>query len=388
MTDIEKMEYRKIGNTGMSASVIGLGAEHLDNKPYDVVEETIHAALDRGINIMDVFMPGDEVRRNIGKALGSRRKDMIIQGHIGSVDLKQQYDISRDLPTCKMYFEKLLSHLGTDYIDVGMLFFIDSDEAFEQIYANGIVDYALDLKAKGIIRAIGMSSHQPDIAHKLLKTGIVDLMMFSINPAFDMTPPDKHVLTTFDDKQFSEQEYITIDPVRAELYKYCEQQNIAITVMKTLGGGRLLSAEHSPFKKEMTVTQCIHYALTRPAVISTMIGCQSAKQVEEAVGYLHTTDEQRDYMDIIKGYQGELSGKCVYCNHCQPCPVDIDIAMVNKYLDIASLDISHIPPSIVQHYKSLPASGADCIACGSCEDKCPFSVPVIDNMARAAELLG
>lgn len=382
------MDYRKIGNTDMSASVIGLGAEHLDNKAYKVVEETIHAALDHGINIIDLFMPGDEVRKNIGKALGGRRKDVIIQGHIGSVDLKEQYDISRDLPTCKRYFEKLLENLGTDYIDVGMLFFIDSEEAFEQIYANGVVDYALDLKAKGTIRAIGMSSHQPEIARKMLEMGIIDLMMFSINPAFDMTPPEKHVLTTFDDKQFAEQEYLTIDPVRAELYKYCEQKNTAITVMKTLGGGRLLSAEHSPFKKAMTPTQCIHYALTRPGVVSTLVGCQSAGQIKEAVSYLHATEEQRDYMDIIKDYQGELSGKCVYCNHCQPCPVDIDIAMVNKYLDIALLDTSNIPPSIIQHYRSLPVSGADCIACGNCEEKCPFSVSIINNMVRAAGLMG
>lgn len=380
------MDYREIGNTGMSASIIGLGAEHLDGKPYAVVEETIHAALEHGINIMDVFMPGDEIRRNIGKALGNRRKDVIIQGHIGSVDLSQQYDISRDLPTCKRYFEKLLDHLGTDYIDIGMLFFMDSDEALEQIYSNGIVDYVLELKEKGIIRAIGTSSHHPDVARKVLETGMVDLMMFSINPAFDMTPAESYVLNTFDEKQFAEQQYVTIDPVRAELYKYCEQKGIAITVMKTLGGGRLLSAEHSPFKKAMTVSQCIHYALTRPGVVSTMIGCQSAKQVEEAVSYLNAMDEQRDYMDIISNYRGELGGKCVYCNHCQPCPVNIDIAMVNKYLDIALLDTESIPPSIIQHYKSLPASGADCIACGDCEEKCPFSVPIIRNMERAVEI--
>ncbi len=380
------MEHRKIGRTGMSASVIGLGAEHLDGKPYAIVEETIHAALDHEINIIDVFMPGDEVRRNIGKTLGYRRKDVIIQGHIGSVDLSQQYDISRDLPTCKRYFEKLLENLGTDYIDIGMLFFMDSDEAFEQIYSNGIVDYVLELKERGVIRSIGTSSHNPKIARKVLETGIADMIMFSINPAFDMTPAGTDVLSTFE--HLSEQQYITIDPVRADLYKYCEQKQIGITVMKTLGGGRLLSAEHSPFKKAMSVTQCIHYALTRPGVVSTMIGCQSAQQVEEAVSYLNATDEQRDYMDIISGYKGELSGKCVYCNHCQPCPVNIDIAMVNKYLDIATLDTVNIPPSIAQHYKSLSASGADCIACGDCEEKCPFSVPIIKNMEFAAELFG
>ncbi len=380
------MKYRKIGNTGMSASVIGLGTEYLDGKPYSVVEETINAALEHDINIFDVFMPGEEVRRNIGKALGKRRKDVIIQGHIGSVDLHQQYDTSRDLDICKKYFEGLMENLGTDYIDVGMLFFVDSDESLEQMKSNGIIDYALELKEKGIIKAIGTSSHNPKIARKILETGIIDLMMFSVNPAFDMTSPEIDVLESV--LELEKQEYNTMDPVRDELYKYCEQQGIAITVMKAFGGGKLLSEEHSPFKKAMTPTQCIHYALTRPGVTSTMVGCKSAKEVKEAVNYLDTNADKRDYIDIIREYKGELEGQCVYCSHCQPCPANIDIAMVNKYLDIALLDTSKIPPSIIQHYRSLQNKGEDCTNCGTCEEKCPFSVPVIENMKKASKLLG
>ncbi len=372
----------------MSASVIGLGAEHLDNQPYAVVEETVRAAIEQGINIMDVFMPGEEVRRNIGKALGSDRHKMIIQGHIGSVDLEQQYDMSRDLDICKRYFDKLLTCLGTDYIDVGMLFFIDSDEALQQIFDNGIVDYAKDLKKQGVIRAIGASSHNPAVARRLAGTGILDLLMFSINPAFDMTPAATDVLSTFDEKQFAAQKYVTLDAARADLYRYCEQEGIAITVMKTLGGGRLLSAEHSPFKKAMTPAQCIHYALTRPAVVSTLIGCQSRQQVADAVAYLGTTAEERDYTPIISNYQGDFRGNCVYCNHCQPCPSGIDIAAVNKYLDISQAQPGGVPPSILQHYRALSAHGADCISCGSCESKCPFAVPVIENMAKAVDLFG
>lgn len=71
------------------------------------VKETIDAALESGINLLDVFMPGKAVRENIAKALGARRQDVMIQGHIGSTDLNQQYDISRDLPTVKRYFEDL-----------------------------------------------------------------------------------------------------------------------------------------------------------------------------------------------------------------------------------------------------------------------------------------
>ena len=193
------MEYRNLGKTGMCASVIGVGAEHLDGKPYPIIEETIHTALELGINIFDVFMPGEKIRRHIGKTFGKKRKDVIIQGHICSVEICQQYGVSRELQTCKDYFEKLLVHLGTDYIDVGMLFFVDTNDDLQQIHANGIIDYALQLKQHGIIRAIGASSHNPVIARKLLDTGIVDVLMFSINPAFDMTPAGTNVLDTVEE---------------------------------------------------------------------------------------------------------------------------------------------------------------------------------------------
>ncbi len=126
------MRYRTLGNTGMQASIIGLGAEHLDGKTYETVKETLDAAIENDVNIMDVFMPGHDIRQKLGKALKGRREEMIIQGHIGSTDVNQQYDISRDMPIVKKYFENLLIDLGTDYIDVGMLFSLTQKNALMQ----------------------------------------------------------------------------------------------------------------------------------------------------------------------------------------------------------------------------------------------------------------
>lgn len=381
------MVYRKAGKTEMSVSVIGLGAEHLDGKPYEAADETINAAIEQGINFIDVFMPGEAVRRNIGKALAGKRDKVFIQGHIGSVDLNQQYDISRDLKTCKTYFENLLKYLNTDYIDFGMLFFIDSEADLQKIFDNKIVDYAQSLKKNGTIRAIGASSHNPLIAGKLVETGVIDLLMFSINPAFDMVPASSNVLD-FLEKSADPGYALQIDPARAGLYQLCEQKGVAISVMKTLGAGKLLSQEHSPFKKAMSVGQCVHYALTRPAVVSTLLGCKSREEILNAVKYFSMTDEERDYSNIIQAYQGDFKGSCVYCNHCLPCPSNINIAEVNKYLDIAMLNEKAVPPSIIQHYQSLEHHGSECISCGSCESRCPFSVPVIKNMEKAASVFG
>ncbi|MDR2854995.1 MAG: aldo/keto reductase, partial [Methanomicrobiales archaeon] len=324
-------------------------------------------------------------RRKIGKAIKGNRDKLIIQGHIGSTDINQQYDVSRDITLCKKYFDSLLSDLGTDYIDFGMLFHIDNEQDFNMVFHSDIVRYAEELKRNGIIRAIGASSHDPIIAKRMVETGIVELLMFSVNPAFDMIPAEINATTYLMD-DFNKSIMVEIDAKRQELYKTCERLGVPITVMKTLAGGKLISKNHTPFSKPLTVSQCIHYALTRPSAASVLIGCQSRKHVEEAVAYLEKDPSDLDYTEAICSMNAHFKGSCVYCNHCLPCSSGIDIAAVTKYLDIAIMDAS--AGETLQHYRELSAHGSDCIACGSCESKCPFSVPIIKNMEMAANIFG
>lgn len=380
------MEFRELGKTGRQVSVIGLGCEHLDGKSYEQAKETIDTALDHGINILDVFMPGKEVRENIAKALGNRRNKVMIQGHIGSTNINQQYDISRDMPTVQKYFEDILRIFG-GYIDFGMMFFIDSEKDYQNVFDTGFAEYVERLKKQGHIGHIGFSSHNPETAIKAINTGLPEMMLFSINPAFDMLPSSEYVFDHFE-SGFAPELFRGIDPRRAELYKLCTQKQIGITVMKALGAGKLISPEHTPFSKPLTAPQCIHYALSRPSVASVLLGCKTSEEVMDAVKYLDLDDSKRDYAEILGSVRNDFKGSCVYCSHCQPCPAEIDIASVNKYLDIARLDTTSIPPSIRSHYLSLSHNGSGCIACGSCEERCPFGVPVIENMAEAERLLG
>jgi predicted aldo/keto reductase-like oxidoreductase len=119
-----------------------------------------------------------------------------------------------------------------------------------------------------------------------------------------------------------------------------------------------------------------------------LVGSQSRKHVEESVSYLNAEQDDLDYTAAISEMNSDFKGSCVYCNHCLPCPVGIDIAAVTKYLDIAIMDSSTVNKGIGQHYRELSAHGSDCIKCGSCESKCPFSVSVMDNMDEAARIFG
>ncbi len=385
------MEYRKLGKTGMSVSAVSLGCEHLQGKDYQTVKTVVEAALDAGINFLDVFMSEPEVRSNIGKVLAGRRQDVIIQGHIGSCWVDGQYKVSRDIAEVKAAFEDLLKRLGTDYIDIGFLHFVDKEEDWDNLKKSSMMEYALELKEKGVIRAIGLSSHNAATAKKAVDSGLIDVLMFSLNPAYDLIPKERDMVEVFNEviegkkQNFSE---LTLEPLRAELYRDCESKGVAITVMKTLAMGTLLTKERSPLGVALTEAQCISYALSRPAVAAVMIGMQSLSDVENAVEYWNLTDAERDHTGILgtlKMFNGD--GRCMYCNHCLPCPSQIDIAAVNKYLDLVELD-KKPAASVREHYLALGNTGSDCIGCGACETRCPFNVKVIQRMKHAAEIFG
>ena len=379
------MEYRTLGRTGIRVSEIGLGGEWFNGLTAAESRAIVDAALEKGINYIDIFMPQAPTRSNLGAALEGRREQFVIQGHLCTVFEDGQYTRTRDIEKTKRSFEDLLARLRTDYIDVGMIHYVDSEEDFRTVFEGPVLAYARELKQKGAIRHIGMSSHNPHIALKAAESGIVDVLMFSINPAYDMERAETDIDDLIEFKGMEKNGFV-VDEARQRLYSACEAAGVAITVMKPLGAGTLLKAESSPFGVAMTVPQCIQYCLDRNGVKVVIVGCHTVDEVLEAVKYYETPMPERSYAHIFSaGNAIHMTGRCMYCNHCQPCPAHIDIAAVTKFLDLAALQDS-VPETVAQHYWSLPATADDCLMCGRCEPNCPFGVKIRDNMARAREM--
>jgi uncharacterized protein len=382
------MNYRKIPRCGFEVSEIGLGCEHLEKKDKTMVEEVIGAALDGRINILDVFMPQPEVRTHIGNAVRSARQKIYLQGHIGATLENGQYKRSRDVAVCDEFIRDFMTRFRTDYIDIGMIHYVDNLDDWNVIVNYGLLEYALQLKKKGIIRAIGLSSHEPHTALTAVQSGYIDVLMFSLNPSFDLLPEQTQIDALFERKTYDQGASSGINPVRQQLYETCAQRGVGITVMKTFAAGQLLNAESSPFGAPLTVAQCEHYALTRPGVASILIGCISSEQVNQALLYETLSAQEKDYTAVLSASQRyAATGACMYCNHCLPCPQEIDIAAVHKYYDLAK-NLSEVPATIRDHYLTLHAHASDCIKCGDCEERCPFGVEVTQNMDRAEALFG
>ena len=379
------MRYRRLGKTGLQVSEIGFGGEWLERHEEAESVELLRYAHEKGINIVDCWMPDPKSRDIIGKAMEGHRDEWYVQGHIGSTYQGGQYVRTRDMQYVKPAFEDILRRMKTDYIDLGMIHYVDAFEDWNTCMNTEYIDYVRDLHAKGTIRHIGLSTHNPRIAKMAAETGFIEMILFSINPAFDMRPATEDLDSMFGDY---EEGLSGIDPERAAFYQAAETNDVGITVMKGFFGGRLFDAERSPFGVAFTPKQCIHYALTRPAVASILCGYDTKEQVDEAASYETASDDEKDYASVIAGAPlHSYTGQCTYCGHCKPCPMDIDIAMVNKFYDLA-VQQPEVPESVKSHYEAMEHTASQCISCQSCETRCPFGVKIAERMKKTAALFG
>ena len=350
------MEYRKLPHGNELISVLGLGMGGIQHTPAEEIEAIIRKAIDNGINFFDLCA-GGAVYEPFGKAIKGQREKVFIQCHFGAVyDEHGEYGWCRDFDTIKKTFLWELETLGTDYADFGFLHCVDQDDDFDKLVEIGLLDYLKELKSRGTIRHIGFSSHTPSVANRIIDTGLVDMMMFSINPAYDFEKGDEYGIGSVSE--------------RFALFRRCESEGVGISVMKPFFAGQLLSAEHSPFGAALTHAQCLQYAIDRPGVITAVPGVQTMEHLDMLLGFLTAADEEKDYSVIGSFDADTISGTCVYCNHCQPCPAGIDIGLVNKYYDLALAGDT----IAANHYDKLTIKADSCLHCGHCESRCPFSV--------------
>jgi len=373
------MHYRKLGKTVLDVSVIGLGTEYLNRKPRKNVVFVVHEAIGKGINYFDLIFAFPEYRDNFGAAFKEYRDKVIIAGHIGCAETNGQYRLSRDVKENEMLFLDLLHRLHTDRVDIIIIQMVNAYESYDRVMKpKGLMELVQRFKREGKTRFIGISGHHPLGVMRFIKDGFIDVLMFPINLAWDFTPGRKEVLQS------------------------CASKKIGIVGMKIFAGGRIFHKKNSSPVKPV---QCINYVLSQPGVCTTVPGVKNVKQLNAVLNFLDATKEEKEYNSIIQEYQEDLRGNCVYCNHCLPCPVGIDIGRVIQKVDKVLCDTSdnldadykalrqkinfYYPGRIRTaraHIKGLSTKASECTECGACMERCPFEVDVIAKMKQAVKI--
>lgn len=359
------MEYRFNRRTGDKISVLGFGTSYIAEANEKDAVLTIQRAYEGGVNYFDLATAESRTFPYFGTALGEVRENVFYQVHFGANYETGTYGWSTDGDTIKRSIEWQLKKMKTDYIDYGFIHCMDEQSDWQEYQKNGALSYLMQMKEQGVVKHIGLSSHTPAIIQRILDGVPLDMLMFSVNPAYDYQKGD-YAKGSVDE--------------HTAVYRRCEAEGVGISVMKPFSGGQLLDASISPFGKALTHYQCIQYALDRPGVLTVLPGMSSVSQIEYLLGFFGASDEEKDYSVIGSFSPAEAVGKCVYCNHCKPCPMGIDIGIINKYYDLAQNGDS----IVAEHYRNLEIRADACVQCGHCESRCPFHVKQESRMQEIA----
>lgn len=374
------MQYNKFGNTGINISALGFGCMRLkefqnENGDWQVDQEhtteMLMKAYELGVNYFDTALyychSNSEIA--IGKALAPIRDKVYISTKCPLPLVNSPEDYEKVL-------DQSLAKLGTDYIDFYHFWGINKQVFDEKIVPLGLMEKALEMKAKGKIRHISFSFHDTPEALKYI-----------IDNGYAL----ESVLL----------QYNLIDRANEEMILYAANKGLGVVVMGPVGGGRL--AAPTELSKRLgsgnlnTYELALRFVLGNPGVCCALSGMENIEMVEKnvAVASLEVpmTEEQwhsiGENMENLKKFS-ELY--CTGCNYCQPCPRGIEIPKIflaYTYHNVYGMDelAKKTWDGYLNNEKKPGVTSKECINCGYCEKKCPQHLKIRELLKKVEPIL-
>ena len=261
------MPKRKLGETGMEVSILGLGTVKLGRNqgvkypqnfelPDDAAAGNLIAlARDNGINLIDTAPAYGTSEARLGHLLRGQRKQWLICSKVGEEFSDGRSSFHFTPEHVQMSIERSLGRLNTDVLDIVL---IHSDGNDLEIINNfGTLDALADLKRQGKLRAFGMSTKT--MAGGLLAAQKSDVMMLTWNLGFQEDIP-------------------VID--------YCQQHNKGVLIKKALASGHIAASGPAPAESNQTVEEnlpvgkSLGLITSHPGVSSIIIGTINPRHLQ------------------------------------------------------------------------------------------------------------
>ena len=327
-----------LGNTNMKIKRVGFGGIPIQRITQEDTNLVIDELEKNGINFIDTARGYTVSEEYIGNSLVGRRQKFYIATK----------SMSRDYEGMKKDIEISLKNLKTDYIDLYQLHNVKIEE-YETIFNEDKAFRALlEAQKEGKIKYIGITSHSIETIEKAIEDGKFDTIQFPYNIVEDQAD---------------------------EAFKKAHEKGIGIIVMKPLAGGALDDA-----------TLAIKYILSKEYIDVAIPGMDSIKQVKENVDVLNDLDLTEEDKEKIEDIRATLGGKfCRRCEYCLPCPLGVNIPQ--NFLLEGYYTRYNLKEWSKERYDSLEGKASKCIACGKCETKCPYELPIIEMLKNVCEKL-
>ena len=324
------MRYIPLGKTGLTVSELGFGGIPIIRLNEDEAVTVLRRAYESGITLFDTANAYRDSEKKMGHAMGDVRDKVIFATKT----------IRRDATGALQQLENSLQAMKTDYIDIYQFHQIGQENDWDRIAApGGSMEAMIRAKDQGKIRYIGITSHNLEMAIKLVKTGLFSTVQFPFN--------------------FIE------DAAKDELFAAARDYGMGILAMKPFGGGIIDNAEIA-----------FRFLRQYPDVIA-LAGFDAPEKVDEVVSlYQKPNKVSKKDLKLMEKYRRELGREfCRRCEYCQPCPQGVMITAAMNYKVIAS---RMSPRVAVELCKKPMESISLCTECRECIGRCPYQLAIPD----------
>jgi hypothetical protein len=332
------MEKIRLGRTGLLVTKIGFGGIPIQKVDEASAVGVVKRALDLGVNFFDTANAYTTSEGRIGQAIaGRRRESLVLATKTGA----------RTPDDVKAHLKLSLQRLGVDYIDLYQFHNVSDQASLDAILApGGPLSVAEEAKKAGMVRHIGVTSHQIDFAKDMVKSDRFETIMFPFN-------------------------FVTSEAAD-ELLPLAKAHDVGFIAMKPLAGGMLDNAALA-FK----------YLFQFPDVV-TIPGIEKVSEIDEIIALAEGTRTLSPAEENeMERFRKELGHNfCHRCNYCQPCISDIPISNV---LISKSLFKRQGPALFFASRRGMDDAmdkAATCTECGECEERCPYHLPIREMLAE------